>query len=46
MAGTLARHVLLAGWPAGWLAGCSMPLGQTRTVYVADYFHSGNPADH
>jgi len=24
----------------------SMPPGQTRTVYVADYFHSGNPADH
>lgn len=24
----------------------SMPVGQARTVYVADYFHSGNPADH
>ena len=24
----------------------SMPAGQTRTVYVADYFHGGNPLDH
>ena len=24
----------------------SMPPGQFRRVYVADYFHSGNPADH
>jgi len=24
----------------------SMPSGQTRTVYVADYFHGGNPSDH
>lgn len=24
----------------------SIPPGETRTVYVADYFHAGNPADH
>jgi Subtilase family len=24
----------------------SIPSGQTRRVYVADYYHSGNPADH
>lgn len=28
------------------LVGHYVPAGQTRTVYVADYYHSGNPAEH
>lgn len=28
------------------ISAWGIPAGQTRTVYVADYYHSGNPADH
>lgn len=28
------------------IIGRSIPAGEVRAVYVADYFHSGDPADH